>query len=186
MPVSCGQSHKEVAWLIEQAETVLEQNPDSAWYYLSAVQDPEGLREMQRMNYYLLWMQAKDKTYTDISEDTVICEVKDYFLQKKDFEKATLAAFYEGLVFNAGKDRSRALQAFLEAENIAEHIMDTKRKGLIQHNIGGLYYTNKGAGRAGGGRRLRLGLDDAGRLPGGDQAAHLGVGEAVGAGPAAA
>lgn len=138
--VSCRQPDKEIAWLMEQAETVLEQNPDSALRCLYAVQDPEGPSEMQRMNYYLLLVQAKDKAGKDISEDTVICEVKDYFLQKKDFEKATLAAFYEGHVFATGKDNQRALQAFLEAENIAEHITDTKRKGLIQYNIGWLYY----------------------------------------------
>jgi DNA-binding CsgD family transcriptional regulator len=137
---ACGQSSEEIARLMEQAETVLEQNPDSALRCLNTIQYPDELRKVHRMNYYLLLLQAKDKAYKDIRDDTVICEVKDYFWQKKDFEKATLAAFYSGRVFSERKDNQRALQAFLDAETIAEHITDDKRKGLIQHNIGGLYY----------------------------------------------
>lgn len=137
---ACGQSSKEIAWLMEQAETVWEQQPDSALFYLNAIRNPAGLPQEQRHNYHLLRIQAKDKAGKDISEDTVICEAKDYFLREGNFEKAALAAFYEGHVFSAGNDRQRALQAFLEAGNIAEHITDAKRKGLIQHNIGGLYY----------------------------------------------
>jgi tetratricopeptide (TPR) repeat protein/DNA-binding CsgD family transcriptional regulator len=139
---SCGQSSEEIARLMEQAATVVEQQPDSALHYLQTVQDPDGLRKVHRMNYYLLLLQAKDKSYKDIRDDTVICEVKDYFLRKENFEKDTLAAFYNGRVFSERKDNLRALQAFLEAETMAEQITDRKRKGLIQHNIGGLYYAN--------------------------------------------
>jgi tetratricopeptide (TPR) repeat protein len=68
--------------------------------------------------------------------------VKNYFLRKKNFEKATLAAFYEGRVHALRNMFPQALQAFLEAETFAEHISDTKRKGLIQHNIGWIHYTD--------------------------------------------
>jgi DNA-binding CsgD family transcriptional regulator len=135
---SCGQSSEEIAQLMELAETVLEQQPDSALHYLNAIQNPARLNKTRYADYHLLRIQAKDKAGQDISADTMICEVKDWFLRKKEFDKATLAAFYEGCVF--GKDNKRALQAFLEAETIAEHITGDKRKGLIQHNIGGLYY----------------------------------------------
>ncbi|MDR0692486.1 MAG: hypothetical protein LBF69_05560, partial [Prevotellaceae bacterium] len=90
--ISCGQSDKEIARLMERAETVLQQQPDSALHYLQAVENPGGLRKMRRMDYCLLLLQAKDKTGRDISADTAIVEVKNHFLQKKDFEKATLAA----------------------------------------------------------------------------------------------
>jgi tetratricopeptide (TPR) repeat protein len=139
---ACGQSDKEVVWLLGQAETAVEQNPDSALHYLYAVQNPEGLRKMRRMHYYLLLLQAKDKAGKDMSDDTIICAAKDYFLKEENFEKATLAAFYEGRVFTERKDTPRALQAFLDAGSMAEHITDAKRKGLIQYNTGWIYYTN--------------------------------------------
>jgi tetratricopeptide (TPR) repeat protein len=138
---SCGQPRKEIAQLLAQAEAAVEQRPDSALLYLDAIRSPAGLPQEQRHHYHLLRIQAKDKTGQDICADTVIVQAKEYFLQSKDFPKATLAAFYEGCVF--GKDNRRALQAFLEAETMAAHIPDSKRKGLIQYNIGGLYYTNR-------------------------------------------
>jgi tetratricopeptide (TPR) repeat protein len=149
---ACGQSGKEIARLMRLAEAVIEHQPDSALTYLRAVEDPDALWKARRMNYYLLWLQANDKTGRDISADTIICEVKDYFLRKKEFEKATLSAFYEGLVFIARKDDRRAIKAFLEAETIAGHLTNDKRKGLIQYNIGYLHYNSgtdygKAAGR---------------------------------------
>jgi DNA-binding CsgD family transcriptional regulator len=138
LAMACGQPADEINGLLAKAMQRVEQQPDSALHYLDAIQNPARLNKTQYADYHLLRIQAKDKAGQDISADTVICEVKDWFLRKKDFEKATLAAFYEGCVF--GKDNKRALQAFLEAETVAEHIADARRKGLIQHNIGGLYY----------------------------------------------
>jgi tetratricopeptide (TPR) repeat protein len=136
---ACGQSQKETNCLLTMAERCWEHQPDSALYYLNRIREPNRLNKAQYADYHLLRIQAKDKAGQDISADTVICEVKDYFLREKNSEKATLAAFYEGCVFS--KDNKRALQAYLEAETFAEHIADTKRKGLIQYNIGWLYYT---------------------------------------------
>jgi tetratricopeptide (TPR) repeat protein len=141
--IACGQSAEEINDLLAQAVQRVEQQPDSALHYLNAIQNPARLNKAQYGDYHLLRVQAKDRAGHDISADTVICEVKDYFLQKKEVAKATLAAFYEGHVFAAGKDDRRAIKAFLEAGNMAGRLTDNKRKGLIQYNIGYLYY-NRG------------------------------------------
>jgi tetratricopeptide (TPR) repeat protein/DNA-binding CsgD family transcriptional regulator len=137
---SCGQSTKEITGLLTQAEAAIEQQPDSALRYLKAIQDPDGLREERRMNFYLLWVQAKDKTGGSISADTIIGEVKDYFVKQEAWEKAARAAFYCGRVYSDQQDTSRAMHAYMNADTIAQRTSDIKRKGLIQHNIGGLYY----------------------------------------------
>jgi tetratricopeptide (TPR) repeat protein len=137
---SCGQSTKEITGLLTQAETAIEQQPDSALHYLKAIQDPDGLRKERRMNFYLLWVQAKDKTGDSISADTIIGEVKDYFVKQEAWEKAACAAFYCGRVYAEQKDVSRAIHAYMNADTIAQRTSDTKWKGLIQHNIGGICY----------------------------------------------
>jgi DNA-binding CsgD family transcriptional regulator len=96
------------------------------------------------MQYYLLLVQAKDKSFKDIRDDSVICDVKNYFLKKKDFSNATVAAFYCGRVFAERKDDQQALQAYLDAETIAANTADNVMKGKIQHNAGYIYY-NTGA-----------------------------------------
>jgi DNA-binding NarL/FixJ family response regulator len=139
---SCGQSREEIARLLAQASATLEQHPDSALVYLNAIRKPAGLQQEQRHDYHLLRVQAKDKTDRDICADTVILQVKDYFLQKKDFPKAMLTAFYCGRVYQSCDDVPRALQAFLEAGTITGQDTDNKRKGLIQYNISSIYYTD--------------------------------------------
>jgi tetratricopeptide (TPR) repeat protein len=136
---SCGQSGREIARLMSQAETAIEQQPDSALHYLKAIQDPDGLRKERRMNFYLLWVQAKDKIGRDISGDSIIREVRDYFVKKEAWEKATLAAFYNGCALTS-VDTERAGNAFLYADTIAQRTSDTKRKGLIHYNLGWLHY----------------------------------------------
>ncbi|MDR1345834.1 MAG: hypothetical protein LBK03_03930, partial [Bacteroidales bacterium] len=85
---------------------------------------------------------AKDKTNHDISADTVITYVADYYLWKKDFPKATLAAFYCGRVWSERKDDKLALQAYLEAARLAANTTDGLLKGKIAHNTGYIYYTS--------------------------------------------
>jgi tetratricopeptide (TPR) repeat protein/DNA-binding CsgD family transcriptional regulator len=137
---ACGWSSEEAERLMTQAENTLEQQPDSAWHYLRAIEKPTRLRRAQRMNFFLLWVQAKDKTGDDISADTLIGEVKNYFLKKEAWEKAARAAFYCGRVYTEQNDAPRALRAYMDADSIAQRTADTKRQGLIHFNIGWIYY----------------------------------------------
>jgi tetratricopeptide (TPR) repeat protein len=138
---SCGQSGREIAQLMSQAEAAMEEQPDSALFYLNTIRDTAGLQQAQRHNYHLLRIQAKDKTDQDICADTVILQVKEYYLQVKNFSKATLSAFYCGRVYQSCNKVPQALEAFLEAETLAGYDVDNKRKGQIQYNISSIYYT---------------------------------------------
>jgi tetratricopeptide (TPR) repeat protein len=138
--VSCGQPREEVERLMAQAEAALEQQPDSAVHYLYAVKNPYDLWKDRRMHYFLLLLQAKDKAYKDISDDLVIVDAKNYFLRKKDFLQAALAAFYCGRVWSERNDDMQALQAYLEAAEIAANTTNSLLKGKIAHNAGYLYY----------------------------------------------
>ncbi|MDR0681532.1 MAG: tetratricopeptide repeat protein, partial [Dysgonamonadaceae bacterium] len=88
----------------------------------------------------LLQIQAKDKNYEDITSDTIIFAVKDYYSGKKDFPNAALAAFYCGRLLQEQNNLEKATTAYLEAKKYADHINDDNLKGLIQGNLGILYY----------------------------------------------
>jgi hypothetical protein len=122
-----------------QAEALMEAYPDSARQCIEAIQHTSDLPEDYRMRYCLLSVYIKAKTGSDISNDTLIVEAKNYFLQQKDFPRAALAAFYSGRVWQYRGD-NRALQAYLEAGEWVEHIADSLLKGRVVRNIGLLYY----------------------------------------------
>jgi tetratricopeptide (TPR) repeat protein len=136
---SCSKQPVDVEILLENAKSKMEQQPDSALQLLNTVLFPEDLSKSRFNKYNLLLIQAKDKSYKDITSDTLIFAVKDYYVQKKDYPNAALAAFYCGRVWHEQNKIEKAMDAYLEAEKYAEHIEDNNLKGLIQGNLGILY-----------------------------------------------
>ncbi len=140
---ACGR-HAERRWAheaIATAETLMEQQPDSALHLLQSIEQPERLDKHSHMHYWLLLTRAKDKTDADITNElAIIQEVAAYFLGKRNFEKAALAAFCCARILVEQQEKQRALTAYLEAETIADKTGNSLLKGMIQHNIGVLYY----------------------------------------------
>ena len=122
--------------IIVQAENIVEQQPDSALRLLNTVLFPEDLDKSGFNKYNLLLLQAKDKSYKDITSDTVIFAVKNYYLKKKDYPNAALAAFYCGRVLQDQKKPKEAIKEFLEVDDYGEKIENTNLMGLSQSHIG--------------------------------------------------
>lgn len=138
--LSCGLNPKNTTPLFTQVNELLEVAPDSAYALLEQIPSPESLPASEYNEYLLLQIQARHKASKDISSDTLIFQVKDFYLQKKDMEKAATAAFYSGRVQQARKKYTEAMKAYIEAESLAPQSIDENLKGLIQFGMGNLYY----------------------------------------------
>jgi len=136
---SCSRQ-KEVKDIIARAENIVEQQPDSALRLLNTVLFPEDLNDNRFNKYYLLLIQAKDKSYKDITSDTVIFAVKDYYVQKKDYPNAAFAALYCGRLWHERNNADKAIEAYTEAENLAGKTGNHNLKGLIYGNLGILHH----------------------------------------------
>ena len=126
--------------ILSEAENLVEQQPDSALRLLNSVLFPEDLNKSGFNKYNLLLLQAKDKSYKDITSDTIIFAVKEYYVQKKDYPNAALAAYYCGRVRHEQGNIDKAVVAYAEAENLAEKTDNYNLKGLIQGNWGILHW----------------------------------------------
>jgi len=135
---SCS-SQKEEKNILSDAENILEQQPDSALHLLNTILFPEELNQNMFNRYQLLLIQAKDKSDKDITSDTVIFAVKDYYVGKKDRRNAALAAFYCGRLWQERDSVKKAFDAYAEAEQLAKPTDDYNLKGLIQGNRGILH-----------------------------------------------
>jgi len=122
--------------ILSRAENIVEQQPDSALRLLDAVLFPEELNKNLFNRYHLLMIRAKDKSDRDITSDTIIFAVKDYYVGKKDIPNAAPAAFYCGRLWQERDSVNRAFEAYAEAEQLAEPSDDYNLKGLIQGNWG--------------------------------------------------
>jgi hypothetical protein len=107
---ACTLSSRKIDKLLTDVAAIVEQQPDSAYSQLQTILFPEDLRASQYHQYVLLLLQAKDKSYRDISADTLIFATKEYFVKKNDFENAALSAFYCGRVLQEQKKNEKSLK----------------------------------------------------------------------------
>lgn len=131
---------RKIEPLIQQAKDIIEEHPDSALIIMEELHDPQGLKKSQYYQYYLLYIQAKDKGYKDITSDTLIFDIQKYYISKNDIERVALASFYCGRVFQENKNYEDALQIYLDAENYLKQSKNDNLKGLFQAAIGEIYY----------------------------------------------
>lgn len=135
----CSKQKQQDESALNKAESIIEQYPDSSLHLLNTVLFPEDLNRSMFNKYNLLLLQARDKNDRNITSDTVIFSVKDYYVRGKDFANAALAAFYCGRVRHEQKDMDRAVAAYQEAEKLADKTSNYNLKGLILGNSGILH-----------------------------------------------
>jgi tetratricopeptide (TPR) repeat protein len=138
--ISCTTQHQAVDRILNEAEILVEQHPDSALELLDSILCVPDLGKSQYYHYHLLLVQAKDKSYQDITSDTVIFKVKEYYSKKKNQKKVALAAYYCGRVLQDQKKYEQAILTYLKAESYSKKSKDVNLKGLIQGSIGEVYY----------------------------------------------
>jgi len=142
LSVSCLKwGSRENNRLIEQAIELVDVYPDSALMLLDAV-NTVRFSNAEKMEYNLLRIQARNNVGMDISNEVEIFDVKDFFTNRKDPEKAALACYYAALVAAGNNNIENAMEYYQEA---LEYVQKTELKllqGKILYNMGSLNYNN--------------------------------------------
>ncbi|MDR2947627.1 MAG: tetratricopeptide repeat protein [Prevotella sp.] len=125
--------------VLTTVENIVEQYPDSALILLDSISNSNNLSDKEENLYRLLQIQAKDKTYKDITSDTVIFQVRDYYKEKNDAEYLALASFYCGRVLQYQQKDTLAINEYLQAGIYAERTEDNMLKGLIESSMGAIF-----------------------------------------------
>ncbi|MBP6969716.1 MAG: tetratricopeptide repeat protein [Prolixibacteraceae bacterium] len=137
---SCQNRSERAEKTLGKAEMVVDTLPDSALVMLNTIQNPQRLNKPLYYDYLLLRVRAKDKSFKDIAQDTLIFKVKDYYVHKKNVEKIFMSTFYCGRVLREQGKFGEALETFLSAEPYLDKSKNINLKGLLQGSIGEIYY----------------------------------------------
>ena len=132
---------RENSHLMRQAQLLVEQMPDSALALLDAV-NTFDFGNAEKAEYNLLQIHAKRNAGMDISSYTEIFGVREFFLRKKDPQKAALACFYAAFVAVEQNQATMGMEYFQEAFDFANRIDDKELQGRILHNMGYLNYSS--------------------------------------------
>lgn len=137
---SCSDKKAEIQSILEQAEKIMHDRPDSALILLSKVENPKSLNEPLYYEYITLWVQAKNKNQKDITEDITIQDAANFFLEKTDnHQKAANALFYWGRLNLYKKQYKTAINEYLKAEELARKENDYYLLGLINTDIASIH-----------------------------------------------
>ena len=90
--------HSPVAEKLLQAETVMNEHPDSALNLLKGIAQPELQTKKHRAHYALLYSQALDKNYIDVTSDSLINIAVDYYKTQADVKTKFYAYYYLGRI----------------------------------------------------------------------------------------
>lgn len=85
--ISCTDRNISSVNLLTQARDIIEVDPITSLALLDSISCPECMDRDSYMLYIVTRVQAKYKTYQDITADTLIFQAQRYFEKKNDTEK---------------------------------------------------------------------------------------------------
>lgn len=134
-----GSCEQAIDRRFDQIEQDLSFQPDSAYAKLSGI-SIEGLRpESRRARYALLMSLARDKSYIDVADDSLVQIAVNYYQRHGSAHEIMLALYSLGRVQRNAKNNTGAIISFLQAKELAEELSDYHYIGLSSWNIAGLY-----------------------------------------------
>lgn len=119
-------------------ETRMEANADSVRTALAAM-DGNRLRGEARALHALLYSQALDKCYIDVTNDSLISIATKYYRKSSEPLHALQALYYHGRVCENAKEFHQAMALYTEAEQYVGEVEDSYIKGLLYAHLGVLY-----------------------------------------------
>jgi len=87
---SCTKENKD-RWILNEAENVVDNHPDSTYYLLSEIKNPEKLSAADKADYAFLLSRAHLKLGKAMTEDSLILFARDYYKERNIRKKLPMA-----------------------------------------------------------------------------------------------
>ena len=131
--------HYPVAEKLLQAEAVMNEHPDSALNLLKGIEQTELQTQAHHARYALLYSQALDKNYIDLTSDSLINIAVDYYKDRDDVKAKFLSYYYLGRIYTNANNLTQATLAYMEAEQLVDELGDDYATGLLYNQMGTIY-----------------------------------------------
>lgn len=129
--------------VLQEAESLLPTDPDSAYRLLEALPSPEKSRNLEYATWCLLFTQAKDKSYRTHTSDSLIRFATDYFRTSGDRKRYATALYTSGRVASELDEPDDAIRFYIEAEEAGREVGDYHLLYLVTSQLGTLYAYRK-------------------------------------------
>jgi len=134
---SC-QSHYTQNKTILEAEKLLETKPDSAYFLLSSIRQPEKLSKADYSAWCLQYTYAQFKLQKEIKSDSLLQKAVKYY-EKANLPKYRGTSYYLlGYFYSLQNKNREALFYFKEAEKTLKGTTENNLNGLVAFHIGSI------------------------------------------------
>lgn len=123
--------NREQKQLIDLAERIIEEHPDSALLLLNTFQKESLTSAQDKARYCVVKSIAYNKCYFNIASDSLIRFAVDYYKDRKDYAYRMKAWYYLGITQLAAKDYRACMYSFSKAEAASNSTENPKFCGLI-------------------------------------------------------
>lgn len=142
-----GCYNREQNFLLNEAEALLQNKPDSALSILQ--QFTPGSQQAEQSKYALLYSAALDQNHIKTTSDSLIRKAWNYYkYHPKDLRNQCTTLYYWGRIKLRANDKAGALRLFLEIEKKLKDTNEPYYKGLLYSQIGEVYYAQMNYNRA--------------------------------------
>ena len=139
LPFAGCRDHSPVADKLQQAEACMNEHPDSALSLLKSIGQANLQTDEHHARYALLYSQALDKNYIDLTSDSLINIAVDYYKDRDDVRAKFLSYYYLGRIYTNANNLTQATLAYMEAEQLVDELGDDYAAGLLYKQIGLVY-----------------------------------------------
>ena len=125
--------------LLHQADSLMQEFPDSALSLLESISHPEKLSGSERADYAIFLTRARTKLYVHESSDSLIRFAVDYYKRSWNNERKMQAYYYRGCVYRDMRCMDLAVKDFLQALKVIPKESEYLYLGAIYENLAGCY-----------------------------------------------
>ena len=136
---SACRDKQTVVDILDEAETLMTESPDSAYTLLQTLPVDELHQDKNRARYALLYSQVLDKNYIDETNDSLINIAVEYYRTTDDVRSKFLSFYYQGRIYTNAGELHKAMLAYMEAEQLADAVTDGYLSGLLYAELGKIY-----------------------------------------------
>ena len=116
---------------LNRAEAVMEEYPDSALVLLDSLDRNRLTTQEARARHSLLYSQALDKNWIELTSDSVISPAVKYYTKHGSPDYRLKTQYYLGCIFRNAGDREQAMEHFVEAESYVDRATDWQAVGRL-------------------------------------------------------
>lgn len=129
--------------LLHQADSLMQEYPDSALTILESIPHPEKLYGSDQAEYALFLTRAKTKLNIYQISDSLIRIAVDYYDRSWNKERKMQAYYYRGCVYRDMRCMDLAVKDFLQALKVMPKESEELYWGAIYENLAGCYEEQK-------------------------------------------